>query len=288
MRVWTTERQQYRRHAGLVQLGGFGRREVGGHEHAGGPGGTARSCRALPATPDRPPRGRRRHGPAGTDRARPRTRRLGRCTAADQADTAVCPSSMRLRASSSSAASSSSSWWASKIDASASPTSRAVRVRSWLMVRRTDAIALPSRRHSTAGSSAGVSGMVVAPTGSNGPARFQAQGLRRSAPAAPSAQAWQPPRPLTRRSCAPPATECDRAISAAWLPETRTSTSSPERTPSVAIFERLPASTHSDSVRRLRIRAWASRRRTSCTNRAAGRACSPCGLATTKLPVSSS
>ena len=49
------------------------------------------------------------------------------------------------------------------MDASASPTSRAVRVRSWLMVRRTAAIAFPRRRHSTAGSWAGVSGMVIAP-----------------------------------------------------------------------------------------------------------------------------
>ena len=36
------------------------------------------------------------------------------------------------------------------------------------------------------------------------------------------------------------------SVSAAWLPDTRISTSSPDRTPSVAIFERLAASTHSD------------------------------------------
>ena len=162
------------------------------------------------------------------------------------------------------------------------------------MVRRTAAIALPSRRHSAAGSSAGTSGISI------GPSRAERAGPM-PRPGACADRRWRAVwlvRDDRRHRCvwsgdsSKLRAASDRMwsrVSAAWLPDTRTSTSSSDRTPSVAIFERLAASTHSELGAAVADpSARASRRRTSWTNRAAGRACSPWGLVTMKRPVSSS
>ena len=56
--------------------------------------------------------------------------------------------------------------------------------------------------------------------------------------------------------------------------------------PRVATRLRLLAGTAAESVVTLRTVTVASRRRTSATSRAAGRACSPCALATVNVAVS--
>ena len=60
----------------------------------------------------------------------------------------------------------------------------------------------------------------------------------------------------------------------------------PRSAPSVATLDRLAAGTQAEPVVLLRRATRASSMRTACTTRAAGRACSPCALVTTKAAVS--
>src|SRR5262249_16054494 len=57
---------------------------------------------------------------------------------------------------------------------------------------------------------------------------------------------------------------------------------------SVATFDKLAAGTAPEPVLRLRSSTVASSARTSCTSRAAGRACSPCAFPTMNVPMSAS
>ena len=75
------------------------------------------------------------------------------------------------------------------------------------------------------------------------------------------------------------------SASRAWLPDTDTSTTCPLSAHSVATRDRLEAGTGPAPVVTLRSETLASSVRTSCTRRAAGRACRPCGLVTRNVPT---
>ena len=189
--------------------------------------------------------------------------------------------------------------------ASASPTSRVARARTCDTLRRTAAIDSVSPLHSTAGSPASIPvrsigasrGDHAGPMPTPGDVGIGAIPIPTPPPAAEAAGAALGI-PVGAAGAAGPSSGSSKLRAAsssrwssaarAWLPPALTSTSWPDRTPSVATFDRLPACTHADPVVRLRMSTRASNARTACTTRAAGRACSPCGLATVKAPVSSS
>ena len=177
--------------------------------------------------------------------------------------------------------------------ASASPTSRVARARTCDTLRRTAAIDWLSPLHSTAGSPASIPvrsigasrGDHAGPMPTPGDVGIGVVPLGIPAGAAGATAAAGPSSGSSKLRAA--SSSRWSSASRAWSPPALTSTSWPDRTPSVATFDRLPAGTHADPVVRLRMRTRASNARTACTTRAAGRACRPCGLATVKAPVSS-